>query len=643
LISAALLSPVAAFGQSALSEDDEVEPIVVQSSRSGRQVQADPIHVEIIAQDEISEKVQMSPGNIAMLVNETGGVRLQVTSPSLGSARIRVQGMRGRYTQLLADGLPLYGGQASSFGLLQVPPSDLGQVEVIKGAASALYGPSALGGVINLISRRPRDVFEGDALVNATSRGGQDATAYMAYPLSDAWSGSVIGSLNRQTRQELDGDGWIDMPAYDRWLMRPRLFWEGDNGAKAFATIGAMSEERTGGTAPGRVDPDGMAFVQAQKTRRLDSGFVADTPVGDGFTAHLRASAMSQRDDKKFGDVLQYDRQATQFAEASLNSRGGLTTWLAGVAVQIDRFRSRTFPAFDYTYTVPAVFVQAEHDVGEDLTLAGSARWDSHSDYGDRVSPRLSFLYKPGPWTIRASAGKGFYAPTPFVEEIEAAGLARLAPLQGLKAETASTVSLEGGYAQRPFETYLTLFGSDVSGAVRLDTVSTAPDTEGVRLINAPGMTRTRGAEAMFRYRWRELMLNGSYVYVDSTEPDELGRRRTVPLTPRHTGGLDLMWERRGKGRIGAEAYYTGRQNLEDNPYRSQGKPYLQIGFMGELVVGNARLFVNLENILDERQTKYDPLVLPRRSPEGGWTVDAWGPTDGFVANAGIRLVLGGG
>ena len=86
--------------------------------------------------------------------------------------------MRGRYSQLLADGLPLYGGQASSLGLLQIPPSDLGQVEVIKGTASALYGGQALGGVINLVSRRPGDEAEGELILNATTRGGQDLSAY---------------------------------------------------------------------------------------------------------------------------------------------------------------------------------------------------------------------------------------------------------------------------------------------------------------------------------------------------------------------------------------------------------------------------------------------------------------------------------
>jgi outer membrane cobalamin receptor len=125
---------------------DETEEITVQATRSRRRLQDEPIRVEVINQEEIEEQLLMRPGNISMLLAETGALRVQVTSPGLGSANIRVQGMRGRYTQLLADGLPLYGRQASSLGLLQVPRSDLVRVEIIKGASSAHYGGQALGG-----------------------------------------------------------------------------------------------------------------------------------------------------------------------------------------------------------------------------------------------------------------------------------------------------------------------------------------------------------------------------------------------------------------------------------------------------------------------------------------------------------------
>jgi iron complex outermembrane receptor protein len=84
----------------------------------------------------------MTPGDISMMLNETRGLRVQTTSPSLGGANVRIQGLRGRYTQLLSDGLPLYGGQSGALSMLQIPPMDLAQVEVIKGVASAFYGAS---------------------------------------------------------------------------------------------------------------------------------------------------------------------------------------------------------------------------------------------------------------------------------------------------------------------------------------------------------------------------------------------------------------------------------------------------------------------------------------------------------------------
>ncbi|WP_409411574.1 TonB-dependent receptor domain-containing protein [Comamonas sp.] len=64
---------------------------------------------------------------------------------------------------------------------------------------------------------------------------------------------------------------------------------------------------------------------------------------------------------------------------------------------------------------MPALFVQAEQALRDDLTLSGSARWDDHSTYGGHFSPRISLLFRPDEWTLRASIGRGFYAPTLFV------------------------------------------------------------------------------------------------------------------------------------------------------------------------------------------------------------------------------------
>jgi iron complex outermembrane receptor protein len=144
------------------------------------------------------------------------------------------------------------------------------------------------------------------------------------------------------------------------------------------------------------------------------------------------------------------------------------------------------------------------------------------------------------------------------------------------------------------------------------------------------------------RYQWDEVTINGSYVYVDATEPDPAGPgRRQIPLTPQHTGGIDFMWERPGKSRLGFEAYYTGEQALDEDPYRTRGKAYLQLGLLGELTFDKLSVFVNAENLLNIRQTKYQSLLLPQRAADGGWTVDAWAPLEGLMVNVGVRFRFG--
>lgn len=189
-----------------------------------------------------------------------------------------------------------------------------------------------------------------------------------------------------------------------------------------------------------------------------------------------------------------------------------------------------------------------------------------------------------------------------------------------------------------PWEMNLSVFASDIDHAVRLVESANAPG-ERVQLVNVAGVTRTRGSELLLRYRWQDITVTGSYVYTDAREPDEEGTgRRLVSLTPRHSAGLVAMWEQHDRGRIGLEAYYTGIQALDDNPWRRRSRPYLEVGALGEIVLGRVSLFLNLENILNVRQSGYNPMLRPRRADDGQWTVDAWAPLEGFVVNGGVRL-----
>lgn len=624
--------------------EENIEKIVVQATRSGRVANEQPIRVELINREEIEEKAAMRPGNISMLVAETGGVRVQTTSPALGSANVRLQGLYGRYTQLLADGLPLYGNQAASIGLLQIPPTDLGRVEIIKGSASSLYGGSALGGVINLVSRKPSDELNGEMLINLTTREGQDFTSYIETPLTDTLNGSLTAGAHYQDGQDIDHDGWLDLAEYERYTARPRLFWQGEKGQTLYATAGVMKEQRVGGNAVGGTVADSSFYQQSQKSQRVDSGLVFNMPLLDNLTFSTRASAMLQDHQHMYGEIGEDDKHESYLLESSVAGYSDKSDWVVGIAYQAEFYRSETFAEFNYSYKVPGVFAQLDYELNDQLTTTYSARIDQHSEFGTQFSPRISLLYRPSDLTIRGSFGRGYFATTPFVEEIEAVGLSRLEKIENLQAEQAKTASLDFTYTFESIETSLTLFGSDVDNVASLEAFSSSNDMnlDRVKLVNTEGVSKIRGSEVLLRYYWHDIKLTASYLYLDATEaPLNDENRRAIALTPQHSAGFVAMWEQHGSFRAGFEAYYTGSQRLNDNPYLEESRPYWHLGLMGEITIGRVSWFINLENLLDVKQTDEHPLLLPSRSASGQWTTDIWSRNDGFIANAGIRVKFG--
>ena len=259
----------------------------------------------------------------------------------------------------------------------------------------------------------------------------------------------------------------------------------------------------------------------------------------------------------------------------SLKGTAGKNTWVVGVADQRDSFRPRDTPRFAYTYVVPGLFAQDDINIASWLSVSASARVDFHNRYGRFFSPRLSALLRKSGWTSRVSAGQGFYAPTPLTEETEAAGLARLLLPAPLKAERGRSASVDLTRSMGPLSVTGTFFASNIDHPVYVDRGAT------YELFNLLGPTRNRGAELLATLRKAPFSATASYTYVLSSELEPSGRAE-VPLTPQQSLGVVGMWEKEGAARIGLECYFTGRQRLEYNPYRSFSAPYVLVGAMAE-------------------------------------------------------------
>lgn len=616
-----------------------LETAIVTVSRSELQIDDEPLRVEVMAGDEIEEKTQMRPADLSYLLREMSGVRVQPTSPALGAAGLRIQGLRGQYALVLSDGLPLYGSVPGGLGLLQIPPLDLQQAEVIKGAASALYGTAAVAGVLNLVSKRP--AHERTLLANVTSREGYDGALWLSRTLRRGWGYTLLAGAHRQRALDADDDGWADLPEFTRAELRPRLFWRDSAGSELLATVGAMAEDRAGGTVSGATLPGGETVDESLDTRRGDAGLVARWALPRGRHASARASFAWREERRRYDDERETNRFGAAFVELSLSGTGSSTGWLLGAALGHDRFTSREAPLADYRFTVPSAFAQASWSPAALLSIVASGRCDAHSGYGTLCAPRLSALLRPAEGlSVRLSGGGGASAPTPFSEETEGVPLSRLRLPLALRAERAWTGSLDVTALRGPLSVSATLFASRLTSAARR--MELASDSPAVALAPSPLAMRTRGAELLALWKREPITIIADWSWLRATEWDaERGGQREVPRNPRQSGGLDVAWEEDESGtRVGLEIFYAGRQALDDDPYRTESRPYATVGLLATRRVGRAQLYLNAENLGDIRQGDHAPLLLPARARDGRWTVPQWAPLEGRTVNGGVRLTL---
>ena len=191
---------------------------VVATTRSSRNIENIPTRIETISGEELNEKAVMQPANIKMLLTESTGIQTQQTSQVSASASIRIQGLDGKYTQLLQDGFPLYSGFAGGLSILQIPPLNLKRVEVIKGSTSTLYGGGAVAGLINLITKVPTTKRETSFLANTNQTSALDLSGFYSERYKKTGM-TVFASSNFQKAYDTNNDGFSDIPKFDRYTV----------------------------------------------------------------------------------------------------------------------------------------------------------------------------------------------------------------------------------------------------------------------------------------------------------------------------------------------------------------------------------------------------------------------------------------
>jgi iron complex outermembrane receptor protein len=317
-------APVEVF----LEEGEEhEEEVIVTTTRSSRTISDIPTRVETISGEELTEKGNMKPGDIRMLLNESTGIQTQQTSATSYNSSIRIQGLDGRYTQILRDGFPLYSGFSGGLSLMQVAPLDLKQIEVIKGSSSTLYGGGAIAGLVNLVSKTPTGNRELNFIANGTSAGGLDLSGFYSQKFNKVGV-TIFGSRNTGRAYDPADIGLTAIPKFERYTINPRLFIYG-NKTTANVGISYITEDRIGGNMA-YIKNGTAGFFEKNNTDRITTQAQLTHRINDKSQLNFKNS-YSRFD--RFIQIPTYafkGLQQSTFSEATYSTNGEKADWVIG-------------------------------------------------------------------------------------------------------------------------------------------------------------------------------------------------------------------------------------------------------------------------------------------------------------------------
>jgi len=625
-----------------LEEGEEIEEVVIASTRSSRTIEDIPTRIEAITGEELGEKAAMNSSNIGMLLSETTGVQMQQTSLSSGNLSIRIQGLDGRYTQILKDGFPLYGGFAGGLSIMQIPPLDLKQVELIKGSNSTLYGGGAIAGLVNLISIQPEEKPDLSVMINQTSAKGTTGNLFYAQKFEHVGF-SVYGSASRQSAYDADDDDFSNIPKAKSFSLNPKVYFYLNPNSTILFGVNANVDDRTGGdmqVIKGNPDTDHV-FTEANESKRFSTQFQFLNEKETSSFSIKNSVTYFDRDLKIPGYQFK-GNQLSGFTELLYTlQQSEHSDWQLGANHYFEQFDEDQVASTEdrsYTHNTLGAFVQNTTDFTEKVALESGLRYDYDLDFGSFALPRASVLYKAtDQLTMRLGGALGYKLPTIFTEDAERLYYRNIQPLNedDAKAERSIGGNFDLNYRTTFFDK-VTFSINQLFFATQLKDALVLRDgtNNDFYFENADGNILSSGFETNLKFTYSDFKLFVNYALNNTKlKYDNLNNQK--PLTPKHSAGAVLMFDQEEKWSIGYELYYTGWQY--DEAY--DRKPnYWVMGFMAMRHFEKFSVFVNFENFGDTKQTNFEPLVLPPYN--NPVFTDIWAPTDGFVMNGGIRIRL---
>ena len=467
-----------------------LEQVVVTGTRTTKKITDTPIAVDIISSETLTNTQSC---NLSEGLRFQPGLRVENDCQTCNYTQLRMNGLGGGYSQILINGRPVFSPLTGLYGMEQIPTDMIGRIEIVRGGGSALYGSSAIGGTVNVITKLPQKSGYNLAYTYQNIDGANDhILSGNASAVNELGNAGVTFFVNRRSRDFYDanGDNFSELPLLENNSFGASLFYKPSENQKIEMSVSSLNEYRFGGEMVEKA-----AHLTQQAEERTHRVLMANVDYQLNFNdnnSNFIAYLAAQHTDREHYTGLLPD-EATELENHLLNPPYGNSdnsTWQAGLQLNhylknflggnnvltlgteyieddvLDVIEAYNFE-IDQTTRNLGVFMQSDWEINSALTLLSGVRLDQHNFVSKPIiSPRVSLMYKFLPNTqFRATWGTGFRAPQAFDADMHIAfaggGISRISLAEDLQHERSNSISTSINF-DKPTDNYI--FGFTIEG-----------------------------------------------------------------------------------------------------------------------------------------------------------------------------------
>ncbi|MAP81714.1 MAG: TonB-dependent receptor [Aequorivita sp.] len=585
-----------------IESEEELDQVVVTGTRTRKRRTDSPVIVNLINSETLQ---QVAANDLANGLRYQPGLRVETDCQTCNYTQIRMNGLQGGYSQILINGRSIFSPLTGLYGLEQIPTNMIERIEVVRGGVSSLYGSSAIGGTVNVITKNPTQnnydfsyTFENiDGSANQNIINGNATVVSKDY---NAGANFFISNRKREL-YDANGDNFSELPELKANSFGVNAFYLPTENSKLALSFSSLYEYRYGGEMVDK--PAYLAKQSEERTHNVLMGSLDyQMNFNDNKSSLILYYGVQQTDrdhytgiipDDEFEQQLffaeppygvsevtthqggaQYNQVFDNFLEGSSVLTGGLEYVYDEVFDKIETYNYFT----EQTTKNVGAFVQNYWDITPNINFLSGFRIDKHNLVDNAIfSPRLSLLYKLKETTqFRLGWGTGFRAPQAFDTDLHIAfaggGISRISLADDLFEEKSNSFTasvnydkatkhfiagftLEGFYTKLNDAFYLFPLGEDSHGERFEKRNGSAATVKGITLETRANFDYLVEIDAGFTIQ--------SSIFKDAVENIEgLPARREFMRTPNNYGYATLTFTPTKQFKASANYIYTGAMDI---------------------------------------------------------------------------------